>query len=134
MKSTTIVCSLFAALAGATATNDELAAMIPPCAQGCLAEGYKAFKCGPTDYQCQCVNEGAIFNMTDACLDSSCTTQDQKNSMFSSESAHPTMLCTSRKGTRAVRHSDIDVLTRDLDRAGRVHHTTLRRCCSADEP
>ncbi|TGJ81955.1 hypothetical protein E0Z10_g6806 [Xylaria hypoxylon] len=92
MKSTTLVLSLFAALAAAltaTLTNDELAAKIPPCAQGCLENGYNAFGCSLTDYPCQCDNQHDIFDIAMPCIDVTCTTQKE----FELMAAATTWLC-----------------------------------------
>ncbi|KAI0443705.1 hypothetical protein F4803DRAFT_513881 [Xylaria telfairii] len=88
MQFTTITFSLFAALAVAI-TSDQLAAKIPPCAQGCLADGYKAVGCGITDYTCQCDRAHDIFKVSTPCIYAKCTTLIELDRM----AAATTMIC-----------------------------------------
>ncbi|KAI0455040.1 hypothetical protein F5B21DRAFT_473529 [Xylaria acuta] len=88
MQFTTIVLSLFAALAVAI-TNDELAARVPACAKGCLEDGYKAVGCGLTDYPCQCNHQHGIFQISTSCINAKCTTFKEQEQM----AAATTILC-----------------------------------------
>ncbi|KAI1120486.1 hypothetical protein F5Y10DRAFT_273004 [Nemania abortiva] len=84
MKSTTLVSSLFAALAAARprhqdqyATDDQLYAKYPQCYLDCLSkEGWKAYGCAAKNYTCQSDYQTGIWNVTLPCLNSTCNSHD----------------------------------------------------------